>query len=392
MIRRCITAVSFCVFTFGSVPAFAQCGGDFNAWLKGAEQEAKASGVGRRGLSAIRNAKFDRKVIRADRSQGVFAQSFLKFSGRAVSQHRLDHGRNNLKKFRSTFDRIEQTYGVPRAVIAAFWGLETDYGANQGSFNTMNALATLAHDCRRPDLFRPQFIAAARLVDAGHLRLEDMVGAWAGELGQTQVLPSDYLEKGVDFDGDGRIDLKRSTPDALASSAKFIRALGWQTGQPWLEEVTVSNSVPWQEADLLIKHPRNQWRKWGVTYRDGSRLPNDRLPASLILPMGRNGPAFLAYPNFDIYLEWNKSLVYTTTAAYFATRLDGKPKVRAGSATALPIESVKVLQQKLANRGYDMGKIDGIIGIKTRAAVKAEQLRLGMPPDSYPDQRLLNRL
>lgn len=392
MHRRILFAIPFVAVSVLSAPAFAQCGGDFNAWLKGAEREAKAQGIGRRGLSAIRNARYDKKVIRADRSQGVFAQSFLKFSGRSVSQHRLDHGRKNLKKFRSTFDRIERTYGVPRAVIAAFWGLETDYGANQGSFNTMNALATLSHDCRRPELFRPQFIAAARLVDEGHLRLEDMVGAWAGELGQTQVLPSDYLEKGVDFDGDGRIDLKRSTPDALASSAKFIRALGWQSGQPWLEEVRVSRNVPWQEADLAIRHTRSQWRKWGVTYRDGSRLPNDRLAAALVLPMGRNGPAFLAYPNFDIYLEWNKSLVYTTTAAYFATRLDGKPKVLAGTATALPIDTVKQLQKKLAARGYDMGKIDGIIGVKTRAAVKAEQLRLGLPADSYPDERLMRML
>ena len=213
----------------------------------------------------VNNRWYDR-----DRKQGIFAQSFRQFSGRMVSQNRLDHGVKNLKKHAHTFAAVERQYGVPAAVITAFWGLETDFGGFQGDFSTLNSLATLAHDCRRPALFRPQLISALKLIDRGDLPLDQMVGAWAGELGQTQLLPSDYLGSGVDFDGDGRVDLKNSVPDVLATTGNFITALGWRSGQPWLQEVVVPAKLPWDQADLAIKHPRAQWAKWGVEARGGS--------------------------------------------------------------------------------------------------------------------------
>jgi len=377
-----------------ATPALAQqCGGSFNSWLAGLQQEAAASGVSNRALAVLAQVSHDKRVISRDRKQGVFAQTFRQFSDRMVSQNRLDHGAKNLKKYARIFAAVERQYGVPGPVIAAFWGLETDYGANQGDFSTLNALATLAHDCRRPALFRPQLINALRLIDRGDLAPGQMVGAWAGELGQTQLLPSDYLSSGVDFDGDGRVDLKSSVPDVLATTGKFIASLGWQAGQPWLQEVSVPARLPWDQADLAIQHPRAQWAKWGVKARGGRALKADGLPASLVLPMGRKGPAFLAYPNFRVYLEWNQSLVYTTTAGYFATRLAGAPKVSHGNPDAgLSVDQTKQLQQRLAARGYDVGKIDGIIGAGTRAAVKAVQLQLGMPADSWPTPDLLARL
>ena len=377
-----------------ATPALAQqCGGSFNAWLAGVQQEAAASGVSNRALSVLSKVSHDKRVISRDRAQGVFAQSFRQFSGRMVSQNRLTQGARNLKKHGRTFAAVERQYGVPGPVIAAFWGLETDFGAVQGDFSTLNALATLAHDCRRPALFRPQLISALRLIDRGDLAPGQMVGAWAGELGQTQLLPSDYLGSGVDFDGDGRVDLKSSVPDVLATTGKFIASLGWQAGQPWLQEVSVPARLPWDQADLAIQHPRAQWAKWGVKARGGGALKADGLPASLILPMGRKGPAFLAYPNFRVYLEWNQSLVYTTTAGYFATRLAGAPKVSLGDPEpGLSVDQTKQLQQRLAARGYNVGKIDGVIGAGTRAAVKAVQLQLGMPADSWPTPDLLARL
>ena len=377
-----------------SAPASAQqCGGNFNTWLAGVKQEAAASGVSNSSLNVLSKVGRDKRVISRDRKQGVFAQSFRQFSGRMVSQNRLDHGARNLKKHARIFAAVERQYGVPGPVITAFWGLETDFGGFQGDFSTLNALATLAHDCRRPALFRPQLISALKLIDRGDLALDQMVGAWAGEIGQTQLLPSDYLGSGVDFDGDGRVDLKNSVPDVLATTGNFIASLGWRAGEPWLQEVAVPARLPWDQADLAIKHPRAQWAKWGVKARGGSALKADGLPASLILPMGRKGPAFLAYPNFQIYLEWNQSLVYTTTAAYFATRLAGAPKVSHGNpATGLSLAQAKQLQQRLAARGYDVGKIDGIIGADTRAAVKAVQLQFGQPADSWPTPDLLGRL
>jgi len=389
-----VAVASALAMVIAAAPAAAQqCGGSFNAWLGGVKQEAAANGVSNRALGVLSQVSRDKRVISRDRKQGVFAQSFKQFSGRMVSQNRLDHGRKNLKKHARTFAAVERQYGVPGPVITAFWGLETDFGANQGDFSTLNALATLAHDCRRPALFRPQLISALRLIDRGDLTPGQLVGAWAGELGQTQLLPSDYLGSGVDFDGNGRVDLKGSVPDVLATTGNFIASLGWQAGQPWLQEVSVPARLPWDQADLAIQHPRAQWAKWGVKARGGRALKADGLPASLILPMGRKGPAFLAYPNFRVYLEWNQSLVYTTTAAYFATRLAGAPKVSLGNPDpGLSIDQAKQLQQRLAARGYNVGKIDGIIGAGTRAAVKAEQMQLGIPADSWPTSNLLNRL
>jgi membrane-bound lytic murein transglycosylase B len=211
-----------------------------------------------------------------------------------------------------------------------------------------------------------------------------MKGAWAGEIGQMQFVPTYYAELAVDYDGDGKRNLVRSVPDVLASSANLLKHHGWQAGQPWLEEVRVPKDMPWAEADLAIKHPRSQWAAFGVTKADGSPLPADGAQASLLLPMGRLGPAFLAYPNFDVYTQWNQSLVYATTAAYYAARLAGAPRMQRGSAEAPSREQVMDAQQRLQALGYDVGKVDGIIGAQTRAAVKAVQTQLGMPADSYP--------
>lgn len=376
----------------------ANCGNSasgFNAWLGDFQRQAMAQGISRRTVrSAFSGVSYDPSVVRADRAQGVFAQDFLTFSGRMVNNYRLQHGAGNLKKYSDTFARIERQFGVPAEVITSFWALETDFGANIGKGSTLTSLATLAWDCRRPELFREELMAALRIVERGDLAPDQMVGPWAGEMGQTQFLPSHYDRYGVDFDGDGRRDLLRSAPDALASSGNLLKAHGWRPGEPWLEEVRLPNRLPWDQADIEIRHPRSQWANWGVRARDGSALPQDNLPASLLLPMGRNGPAFLAYPNFSVYLEWNQSLVYSTTAAYLATRLAGAPKVSNGRApvASLSLGETKQLQRHLVARGFDVGKVDGIIGSKTRAAVKAVQTQLGLPADSYPTKELLARL
>jgi lytic murein transglycosylase len=378
-----------------SAPALAQqCGGanGFNSWLQQFKQAAAAQGISAGTLAALDSVRFDQRVINADRRQGVFSQSFLEFAGRMADGYRLGLGRSQLRKHASTFARVEQQYGVPGAVIAAFWGLETDFGANLGDFPTIQSLATLARDCRRPGQFRPELIAALTLLDHGDLALSDMKGAWAGEIGQMQFVPTEYVATAVDFDGDGKRNLVRSVPDVLASSAALLKKHGWRAGQPWLEEVRVPADMPWPEADLAIKHPRSQWAAWGVKRRDGGALPADGVQASLLLPMGRHGPAFLAYANFSVYTQWNESLVYATTAAYFATRLAGAPKVRAGSAQPPSRAEIKEVQQRLQRLGYDVGGVDGIIGAQTRAAVKAVQMQLGLPADSYPDPSFLAAL
>jgi lytic murein transglycosylase len=331
-------------------------------------------------------------VLARDRAQGVFTQTFIEFSGRMINEYRLTHGAANLKKHADVFARAEREYGVPGPVIAAFWALETDFGAVQGDFDTLNALVTLAHDCRRPELFRPQVVPLLTLIDSGALPT-DVKGAWAGEIGQTQMLPSDILTKGVDGDGDGRVDVRGSAPDVIMTTAAKIRSRGWRPGEPWMEEVRVPAQMPWEETGRLNRLPPARWAEWGVTARDGGPLDTTKPEAGLMLPMGYKGPAFLVYPNFDIYLEWNQSIVYTLTAANLATRLAGAPKFDPRQPEeGLVGDSMKLLQQKLEARGHDVGGLDGILGQKTRDAVRLEQIRLGLPADGWPTPALLSNL
>jgi len=245
--------------------AAAPCGGDFGAWLEAFKQEAAAQGISQHAIqSSLAGVTYDPSIIARDHAQGVFRQTFEQFSGRMVPP-RLSRGAHLLQKYGATFNRIEQQFGVPGAVIVAIWGLETDFGANSGKFPTIRALASLAYDCRRPDKFRGELLAALRIVERGDMSPGEMRGAWAGEIGQTQFLPSSYLKFAVDYDGNGRRDLIHSVPDVLASTANYLKGYGWQRGQPWGE-----------------------------------------------------GTA-----NFQVLLEWNKSQVYTKTVAYFAQRLAG---------------------------------------------------------------------
>ena len=369
--------------------------GSFDTWLRNFKREAASNGISSATIgSALGGVRFDARIIRKDRRQGFFSQSFLSFAKRVIMPYRMKRGRQLMRRHRRIFARIDKEYGVPAQVIVAFWALESDFGASMGKDRSLRSLATLAYDCRRPELFRPELMAALKIIDRGDLRASDMIGSWAGELGQTQFLPTHYFNHAVDYDGDGRRNLLRSVPDVLASTAKYLVHIGWRAHQPWLEEVRIPARMNWAEADLAIKHSRATWAKWGVRYRNGKRLNADNVQASLHLPMGRNGPAFLAYANFNVYTEWNNSLTYATSAAYFATRLGGAPLVYRGRG---PIDNfghkqIRELQRLLARRGYDVGGVDGTLGIKSRAAVKAVQIKYGLPADSYPDQRLLRRL
>jgi lytic murein transglycosylase len=325
----------------------------------------------------------------------VFQQGFLQFSDRMTGGGRYQNGIKQMKNNAALLARIEQRFGVPPAVIVSFWGLESDFGAYKGgTFRIIQAVATLAYDCRRSAFFRKQLMDAVRLVARGDVRPDEMIGNWAGELGPTQFTPSDYFNHGVDFDGDGRVDMIHSTPDALASAASLMVSFGWQRGQPWLQEVRLPASLPWEQADLGIQHPRSQWVRWGVAAAHGGALPADDMPASLILPMGRLGPAFLAYNNFQAYLKWNSALVYTTTAAYFAARLAGAPPVGRGNGAveAPTAQQVQELQRLMIRHKLLTGEADGRLGSATRAAVKQAQLKVRLPADSYPTQELIERL
>jgi lytic murein transglycosylase len=387
-----MTALAALVATMAA-PAWAQqCAGDFQTWKQAVADEARQAGVGELGLAALAAAQIDQGVLKRDRGQGVFTQTFAEFSNRMINEYRLKQGVANLKKYADIFARAEQEFGVPGPVIAAFWGLETDFGEVQGDFRTLNALVTLAHDCRRPELFRPQLVPLLTLINHGDLPA-DVRGAWAGEIGQTQMLPTDILARGVDGDGDGLVDVRGSAPDVILTTASKIQSRGWKRGEPWLQEVRIPDELPWQETGRTNKLPLSKWSEWGVTARDGSPLQDNGLRAGLVLPMGHKGPAFLSYDNYDIYLEWNQSFIYTLTAAHLAARLAGDPAFeRRSPEEGLVGDTMKLLQTKLQALGHDVGKIDGILGVGTREAVRKEQARLGLPVDGWPTPALLANL
>ncbi|TCP60019.1 lytic murein transglycosylase [Rhodovulum bhavnagarense] len=392
---RLFPSLAACLFAAcAAAPLAAQvpCGGTFSSFVQGLEDEAVRRGHDpARANRFFAQARHDPAVIQRDRAQGFFQRDFADFSQRLISQYRLDRGRQNAVKYDPVFDVIERRYGVSRGVLLAFWALETDFGAVQGDFNTLNALVTLSHDCRRPGLFRPQVFAALTLFERGDFSTST-TGAWAGEIGQVQMLPRDILENGVDGDGDGHVRLKTSAPDALMSGGRMLQSLGWRAGEPWLQEIVLPAGLNWADTGLDHTKRVSDWAALGVRGRSGPLGPGN-LPASVLLPMGRNGPAFIAYPNFKVFFEWNKSLVYVTTAAYLATRLEGAPVYDMRNPDpGLSGGEMKLLQQKLAARGHDVGGIDGILGAKTRIAVQKEQQRLGMPADSWPTRTLLNRL
>lgn len=372
--------------------ALAQCGGSFSGFVEGLKKEAISRGHDAQSTNQFfANVRHDKKVIQADRRQGVFQLNFTDFSRRLISSGRINTGRSKAKQYSRVFDQIESRFGVSRGVLLAFWAFETDYGSFQGDFNTLNALATLSHDCRRPELFRPQVFAALTLYEQGNFSPTRTTGAWAGEIGMVQMLPIDILENGVDGDGDGKVNLKGSAPDALMSGGKMLQHLGWRAGEPWLQEVSVPQNLDWSQTGLRTTKNASDWAALGVKPRHGQLAGH--LPASIILPQGRNGPAFIAYPNFNVYFEWNQSFTYVLTAAYFANRLEGAPVFTPGNPDpGLKGEQLKRLQQKLAARGYDVGEIDGILGAGTRAAVQDVQQKLGMPADAWPTRALLNAL
>jgi lytic murein transglycosylase len=256
----------------------AQCNhkGGFPAFLADFKKEAAHQGISQRGLAALDGITVDQGVLAADRRQGVFKQSFEQFSGRMISRDRLVKGARLMHQYASQIKRVEQKYGVPGAVVVAIWGLETDYGVNQGKLNVVRSVATLAYDCRRTDKFQAELADALRIVDRGDMAAADMRGDWAGEIGQTQFLPSSYVKYAVNFDGRGKPNLVRSAPDVLASTANYLKSHGWQRGQGW-------------------------------------------------------GPG---EPNFEVIKEWNKAEVYAKTIALFADKLNGGHETKAETAPA----------------------------------------------------------
>lgn len=373
-------------------PPIIECGGSFQSFVGRMKDLAVSKGHDRGTVDAFfANVYQDGRTLGADGAQGIFNSGFIDFSRKLISQNRVNVGQQKLQQYANVFDEIERRFGVSRGVLTAFWAFETDFGGFQGDFNTLNSLMTLSHDCRRPGLFQPQVLAALDLYERGDFSPTGTTGAWAGEIGMVQMLPGDIRDSGIDGDGDGHVDLKGSAPDALLSGANMLSKLGWRPNEPWLQEVILPQGFDYSRTGTDKKMSTGQWVVMGVQPRQGTLF--DSPQTSIIVPQGHGGPAFIAYPNFDVYFEWNQSFVYVLTAAYFANRLEGGPIYNAGNpGSPLDQGSMKQLQKKLQSLGHDVGKVDGILGFNTRVAVQKEQARLGMVPDAWPTWELLSRL
>lgn len=332
-------------------------------------------------------------ILESDRSQAEFSQNFWNYLGKRVSQYRLDNGYDTLKQNRSLLNKTYQQYGVPAHVLVSFLGLESNYGNNTGSYSLVRSLATLAYDPRRSDFFTSELIALLKLIDDGKVPME-ATGSWAGAMGAVQFMPSNVIAYGVDANNDGKIDLWNDQEDILASAANFLERLGWNRGEKWGREVTISENFDYDFVGLKIKKKLDEWQTLGVRSANGSNLPISSMPASLILPMGHKGPAFLVYQNFRSILSWNHSTLYALAVGHLADRLSG-----GGALLATPIDEpllkrddVIAIQQTLSLLGYDAGEADGIAGPKTRAAAKDFQKDIGMIADGYVGYELFQRL
>jgi len=332
-------------------------------------------------------------ILKSDSAQAEFNQNFWHYVNKRVSQVRLNNGNDTLKQNASLLNKTSQKYGVPAYVLVAFLGLESNYGNYMGNENLVRSLATLAYDPRRSGFFTKEFIALLKLIDKNTIPL-DAKGSWAGAMGAVQFMPTNVIAYGVDANNDGKVNLWNDKEDIYASAANFLKKLGWKKREKWGREASIPKNFDYRLTGLETKRTVNEWAALGVLRGNGSRLPNSNFKASLIVPMGHRGPAFLVYRNFDTILGWNRSILYALSVAYLSDRLNGNGKLTAKSIDEPLLSKVDVLQiQNTLNLlGYNTGTPDGMVGPKTRQATRLFQSDIGLVADGYVGYELFQQL
>lgn len=431
---------------------------EFSVWLEGLRQEAKAAGISDNTITAtINHVALIPGVITLDRSQPEFISPFLDYYYKRVDAGKIQKGRQLIAEHYELLDQIEAQYGVPKSILIAFWGMETQYGGYQGNIDTLSALATLAYDGRRADFFRSQLLDAMRMIEAGHVNLDKFQGSWAGAVGNMQFMPSTFMLYAVDGDADNSIDVVNSLADAFASAANYLSQVGWYSGEPVMLEVQLPEGFDWQNAQLTVKKSVEEWSRLGVrafdvdsnslavassaalnqdfprkkifkeikgrlknsksllhkvTYQRqqnnqnnsesivstislGSAQLNVNGQAAILLPQGWRGPAFMVFDNFDVIMDWNRSVNYALSVAQLAKRLQNESRIIGGKSAeegALSFREMFELQSMLNTRGFDTGVPDGLPGLQTQAAVRAYQVMQQLPADGYASPSLYRRL
>lgn len=367
----------------------------FTFWLEALKNEAREAQISERTIAeTFKNAQYLPRVIVLDRGQPEFISPFLSYVEKRVSPSRIDQGRLVMQEQAALLSQVEAGYGVPQQVLVAFWGLETNYGANKGNFGLPSSLMTLAYEGRRAAFFRGQLFDTMRIVDAGHNTVAGMRGSWAGAMGHMQFMPSTLLKYGVDADMDGRMNIWTSLPDAFASAAHYLSKVGWRKGEPAAIEIKLPAHFDYNQARLNHRMPSADWSKMGVLDINGNTLPSFE-NAGILLPQGQHGPVFMVFSNFDVIMDWNRSVNYALSVVHLANQLVRDKPIVVGEMAekdALSFNQMWALQGKLNELGFDCGQPDGFPGLKTQAAIRQYQTSQQLVPDGYASPSLYQRL
>lgn len=368
----------------------------FQQCVKGLEEKARAAGISAKTIAqGLGSVQFIARTLELDRKQPEFNETFAGYLNKQINDFRIEQGRQLLKDYRPLLDRLTRQYGVPQHVLVAFWGLETNYGAYLGKFPVLDTLATLACDPRRSAYFTGELLDALRLMEKHGFTPGQMLGSWAGAMGQTQFMPSAFLRYGIDADKDGKVNLWESIPDALTSAANFLSQLGWQRNWKWGREVSLPKDFDYLNSGIKNKKTVDEWRRLGVTTVFGGPIPASDEEAELVIPAGHQGPAFLVYSNFHVIMGWNRSVFYALAVGHLADRLNGSQEFHRPPPVSQPrlnTDQVRALQEKLTKLGFDSGSPDGILGPATRRAIRDFQRKRGMVADGYPGKNLFDAL
>jgi membrane-bound lytic murein transglycosylase B len=439
MLSKCfivLMQLTFVVFTMLS-PNVAIAKEDFSVWLENFRYEAKSLGISdNTTINFVNRTVFLPNVIKLDRAQPEFISPFLDYFAKRVDEKKIKDGRALLNKHHDLLTKIEAQYGVPKQILIAFWGMETQYGRVQGNIDILSTLATLAYDGRRADFFKAQLLDAMLMVDFGHVDAERFKGSWAGAYGNMQFMPTTFMLYAVDGDDDGMVDVANSLPDAFASAAHYLTKIGWHKNEPVMVEVKLPNDFDWQSAQLAIRKMPEEWAKLGVelypveknkmsekivashvvkqinqvamqddTYveqkcecsdvKSTKKLANTQEMGAILLPQGWQGPAFMVFNNFDIIMQWNRSVNYALSVAQLAKLLNQEPNILGGGfaeSGALSYQQMLDLQNRLNQHGFNAGVADGLPGLQTQDAVRSYQRLQNLPADGYASPSLYQKI
>lgn len=368
----------------------------FNEWLAFFKKEAKRKGISRNAVqAAFENVQLIEKVVELDRKQKEYSLSFTNYINNSISISRIKRGKRKMKENAEILHRIQNKYGVPPEILVALWGLESDFGGFTGNFSTVNTLATLAYEGRRRDFFTNELFCALAMLDSENITVQEMTGSWAGAMGQPQFMPSTFYHYAVDGNRDGKKDLWNNINDVLSSAAHYLSRSTWKTGEKWGVEVILPGNFDPYQAQLAVEKTLQEWKSLGVKKSDGKELRGTMLKGSILLPSGRSGPAFLVFHNFRVIREWNRSVNYALAAGHLSDRIaGGAPLVGLNKQRDknLSRQDAFMIQKILASLGYYKDKIDGMVGLKSREAIREYQKDKGIPADGYPSDELIIQL